>query len=101
MQSKNKLVNEQLERGFDSMQSENKGEQGLETANFQVQGLSCSCEGQIVEKRVKSLKGVKSFSLNPITYKMKISYDPTLVTTEEIQKAVSKAGAKAVPLVTR
>ena len=83
------------------MRSENNGEQGLETANFQVQGLSCSCEGQIVEKRVKSLKGVKSFILNPITFKMKINYDPTLVTTEDIQKAVSKAGAKAVPLVTR
>lgn len=83
------------------MQNENKGEQGLGIANFKLEGLSCSCEAQIVEKRVKSLKGVKSYSLNPISYKMRVSYDPALVTVEEIQKAVSKAGAKAVLLVTQ
>jgi len=78
------------------MPNENKDEEGLQIANFKLEGLSCSCEAQIVEKRVKSLKGVKSYSLNPISYKMKISYEPALVTVEEIQKTVSKAGAKAV-----
>ncbi|TJX13706.1 heavy-metal-associated domain-containing protein [Tissierella creatinini] len=89
------------ERRFFKMQNENKEEQGLENVNFKLEGLSCSCEAQIVEKRVKALKGVKSYSLNPISYKMKIGYDPTLVTVEEIQKAVSKAGAKAVLLGTK
>jgi hypothetical protein len=32
---------------------------------------------------------------------MKISYDPALVTIEEIQRAISKGGAKAVLLPTR
>ena len=78
------------------MKNKNNGEQGFETITYQLQGLSCACEGQIVEKQLKKLKGVKSFSLNPITFKMKISYDPALVTTEAIQKAISKGGAKAV-----
>jgi Cu+-exporting ATPase len=78
------------------MKNENNNEQGFTTITYQLQGLSCACEGQIVEKRLKKLKGVSSFSLNPITFKMKISYDPALVTTEEIQKAISKGGAKAV-----
>lgn len=83
------------------MKNENNGEQGFATINFQLQGLSCACEGQIVEKQLKKLKGVNSFNLNPVTFKMKISYDPALVTTEEIQKAISKGGAKAVPLGAR
>jgi Cu+-exporting ATPase len=83
------------------MKNQNNGEQGLVTINFQLQGLSCACEGQIVEKRLKKLKGVNSFNLNPVTFKMKVSYDPALVTTEDIQKAISKGGAKAVPLPTR
>lgn len=83
------------------MKNENNSEYELKTVNFQIQGLSCACEGKIVEKQLKRLKGVKNFNLNPVTFKMKISYDPTLVTTEAIQKAVAKAGAKAVPLPTR
>ncbi|MFZ3131854.1 MAG: heavy-metal-associated domain-containing protein [Desulfosporosinus sp.] len=77
------------------MKNENNDEQGFATINFQLQGLSCACEGQIVEKKLKKLKGVKNFNLNPVTFKMKISYDPALVTTEEIQRAISKGGAKA------
>ena len=83
------------------MENENNGERGFTSINLQLQGLSCACEGQIVEKQLKKLKGVNSFNLNPVTFKMKISYDPALVTTEEIQRAISKGGAKAVLLPTR
>ena len=80
------------------MKNETSNEQGLAAVTYKLQGLSCACEGQIVEKQLNKLKGVKSFSLNPITYKMKISYDPALVTTEAIQKAISKGGAKPLPV---
>ena len=50
----------------------------------------------MVEKRVKSLKGVKSFSLNPITNQMKLTYDPSALSVQDIETAVKKAGAKAV-----
>ena len=83
------------------MQDNAKVDEGTQTASFRIEGLSCSCEGTIVEKRVKALKGVKSYLLNPITYKMKITYDPTAVTIDDIQKTVSKAGVKAVLLATR
>lgn len=83
------------------MKNEKKDEQGLATINFQLEGLTCACEGQIVEKRLRKLKGVDRFSLNPITFKTKISYDPERVTIEEIQKTILKGGAKAVPLPMR
>ncbi len=75
---------------------EKKVEDGLVTATFKIEGLSCSCEGEIVEKRVKSLHGVKSYSLNPVTYQMKLTYDPLTVSTQDIEKSVSKAGARAI-----
>lgn len=80
------------------MQNEMNEAKITEMVNFKIEGLSCSCEGQIIEKRLKSLKGVNSFSLNPITYQMKINYDPTMISIEEIQKTVAKAGVKAVLL---
>lgn len=76
--------------------SETKRPDGMNSAAFRIDGMSCSCEGQMVEKRVKSLKGVKSLSLNPITNQMKLIYDPSFLTINDIEAAVKKAGAKAV-----
>jgi Cu+-exporting ATPase len=70
----------------------------LEIASFRIEGLGCSCEGQIVEKQVKSLHGIVAFGLNPITNKMKVSYNPSLVSIHDIEAAVKKAGVTAIPL---
>ncbi len=70
----------------------------LEIATFRIEGLSCSCEGQIVEKQVTSLHGISAFGLNPITKKMKVSYDPSIVSINDIEAAVKKAGVTAIPL---
>ncbi len=71
-------------------------QQGLQLVAFRIDGMSCSCEGVMVEKRVKSLEGVKDFSLNPITNQMKLTYDPSALSIKDIETAVKKAGAKAV-----
>ena len=77
---------------------ESKAGEGAVTLTFRIEGMSCSCEGQIVEKRVKSLKGIRGFSLNPITNQMRIVCDAAAVSVEDIQKSVSRAGVKAVLL---
>ena len=68
----------------------------METAEFKIVGMGCSCEGSIVEKRMKKLRGVESFLLNPFTNQMRVSFDPEAVTMADIQKTVAKAGVKAV-----
>ena len=68
----------------------------LEIATFRIEGLGCSCEGQIVEKQVKYLHGIVAFGLNPITNKMKVSYDPSIVSIQDIEAAVKKAGVTAI-----
>ncbi len=78
-----------------------KGSGGLDSVTFRIDGAGCSCEGQIVEKRVKALKGVKTFSLNSITNQMKLTYDPSALSVQDIQTAVKKAGANAVLLTSR
>jgi Cd2+/Zn2+-exporting ATPase len=70
----------------------------VEIATFRIEGLGCSCEGQIVEKQVKSLHGIVAFGLNPITFKMKVSYDPSKVSIHDIETAVKKAGVTAIPV---
>ncbi|MEN6549110.1 MAG: HAD-IC family P-type ATPase, partial [Armatimonadia bacterium] len=69
----------------------------LATVTFQIGGV-CSCEMQIVEKRVKALKGVRTLSLNSITNEMKLTYDPAALSVCDVQTAVKTAGASAVPM---
>jgi len=70
----------------------------VEIATFRIEGLGCSCEGQIVEKQVKFLHGIVAFGLNPITFKMKVSYDPSKVSIHDNETAVKKAGVTAIPV---
>ena len=81
----------------ENMERDMRAGDGLETANFKISGL-CSCEFKIIEKKMKKLKGVNDYSLNPITNQLKVTYDKTMVTVEDIQKSVSKAGGKATPM---
>lgn len=81
--------------------SDATGPAGLDTATYRIEGLGCACEGAIVEKRVKALKGMATFSLNPITNQMKLTFDPSLVSLREIEMAVKRAGATAVPVMSR
>ena len=64
----------------------------METVTFKIGGM-CSCEGPMVEKRLQRLKGVDSFSLNLIMNQLKVVYDPSMVSIEEIEKAAAKACA--------
>jgi copper chaperone CopZ len=66
----------------------------MENVTFRVTGMSCSCEGSIVEKRVKKLRGVGSWVLNPFTNQLRVFFDPEAVTIPDIQKTVAKAGVK-------
>lgn len=70
----------------------------METVTFAILGMGCSCEGKIVEKRVKALPGVESFILNPITNQMKLTYDPATLSIPEVEKTVRRAGVTAVLL---
>lgn len=76
------------------MESGKKNDQKAEVVTFKLEGLGCSCEAKIVEKRVKAMKGVNNFDINPISNRVKISYNPSLVSIEDIKKTVAKCGLK-------
>lgn len=62
---------------------------------FKLEGMGCSCEAKIVEKRLKALKGVKNYSINPISNWLKVTFDASLVTTDAIKKEIGKCGITA------
>jgi copper chaperone CopZ len=48
-----------------------------------------------VKKRLKGLKGVESYNINPVSNWVKVSYDSALVSTDDIKKSISKGGMTA------
>jgi len=66
------------------------------TASFGVSGMTCaSCAGT-VEGAIGELPGVEKASVNLVTEKARVVYDPFKVTPADIQKAVREAGYDVV-----
>ena len=77
------------------MTDEDQMKNEISTITFQLTGLSCSCEANMIEKRMKSLTGVKTYAINPVSNKIKVSFDPNQVGIQEIIKSIAKTGIKA------
>lgn len=75
--------------------SNNTSEKGIETVTLQIGGMNCSCEGSLIEKKMDSLVGIKSYDINAISKQIRISYDPSYVTILDIIRSVSETGMNA------
>ncbi|OIU68682.1 heavy metal translocating P-type ATPase [Rossellomorea aquimaris] len=67
----------------------------MEKKTFSVSGMTCASCVQSVEKTVGKLDGVKRSSVNLTTEKLVIEFDPSVVTSSDIKKAVSDVGYEA------
>ncbi|MCA1055709.1 heavy metal translocating P-type ATPase [Rossellomorea aquimaris] len=61
-----------------------------------IEGMTCASCSQTVEKATGKLPGVQESSVNLATEKLRITYDESEITLDEIKKAVDDAGYKAV-----
>ncbi|SDQ89497.1 heavy metal translocating P-type ATPase [Virgibacillus salinus] len=61
-----------------------------------IEGMTCASCAQSVEKSTGKLPGVKEASVNLATEKLKVDYDESSVSLEEIYGAVEQSGYKAV-----
>ena len=64
--------------------------------SFKIEGMTCASCVRAVERATSKLDGVTSANVNLATEKLTLEYDENKVTEEAIQKAVDKAGYKAV-----
>ena len=64
---------------------------------FDVKGMTCAACSAHVEKSVKKLEGVDSVAVSLLTNSMEVAFDPAVVSTEQICKAVASGGYSATP----
>ncbi len=60
-----------------------------------VRDISCATCGLAIEKQVKKIEGVEDVATAAMLNKVFIDYDPKLVDSMTIRKAVEKAGYKS------
>ena len=64
--------------------------------SLKIEGMTCASCAKAVERATKKLDGVTESNVNLATEKLTISYKPDKVTVADIEKAIEKAGYKAV-----
>ncbi len=70
----------------------------MTTEKFKITGMSCASCASHIEKAVRALPGVEKADVNLLGNSMSVGFDPSLLTVQDIQAAVSKAGYEAQPL---
>ena len=70
----------------------------VETTNktLKIEGMTCSACAKNIERATRKLNGVIESNVNFATEKLTISFEPSLVRTSDIKKAIEKAGYKAL-----
>ena len=70
----------------------------VQTTNktLKIEGMTCASCAKNIERVSKKLPGVMEADVNFATEKLTISFEPSLVRTGDIKKAIEKAGYKAV-----
>ena len=66
-----------------------------EALTLHVEGMDCSDESEIIEKKLKALKGIKGFNILLVSQEVKIQYDPASISAIDIIKAIAETGMKA------
>ena len=67
----------------------------MKTQIFNIEGMSCAACSSSIERVTRKMEGVSNSNVNLTTSKMTITYDNTLLSPEDIEIKVSKAGFKA------
>lgn len=72
-----------------------ENEDKAKSAVLLIEGMDCEDEVAIIERKMKSLKGLESFRVDLISQALRVQYDPALLSVQEIIKSIAETGMKA------
>ncbi|MCW4044406.1 MAG: cation-translocating P-type ATPase [Candidatus Bathyarchaeota archaeon] len=67
----------------------------MENANVQIEGMNSPTEVKLIEQKINALSGVESFSIDINTKQLRLSYNPSIVTLQDVIRSISETGMKA------
>jgi len=60
-----------------------------------VEGMDCADEVEIIDKKMKSLQGIRDYRVNLMNQSLNLAYEPSLVSAQDIIRAIAETGMKA------
>ncbi len=72
-----------------------EAEDKSKSAVLHIEGMDCEDEVSVIEKKMKSLKGLESFQVDLMSEALRVQYDPGLLSVQEIIKSIAETGMKA------
>ncbi|MBS7633454.1 cation-translocating P-type ATPase [Candidatus Bathyarchaeota archaeon] len=67
----------------------------MENANVQIEGMDSPTEVKLNEQKINALSGVENFSIDINTKQLHLSYNPSIVTLQDVIRSISETGMKA------
>lgn len=68
---------------------------GLETVTLQIQGMDCTCNADLLARKLTALAGVRGQEITPVIGQARIAFDPAVTSVQEIIRTVAETGMTA------
>jgi Cd2+/Zn2+-exporting ATPase len=68
---------------------------GLETVTLQIQGMDCTCNADLLARKLNALAGVRGHEITPVTGQARVAFDPAVTSVQEIVRTVAETGMTA------
>ncbi|MFQ6033559.1 MAG: heavy metal translocating P-type ATPase, partial [Candidatus Bipolaricaulia bacterium] len=75
-----------------------EGDRALE---LHIEGMCCEAEVELIRRKMRSLTGLGDFELDLIGERLRVFYDPALISAQDIIKAIAETGMRAAPVAKR
>jgi copper chaperone CopZ len=73
---------------------------GSERLRLQIVGLDCVACSLVIRRALEGVKGVRNVGVSYMMNLALVDYDPSVVSKEEIMKAVKKTGYDVISMAT-
>jgi len=92
---RDKINRQTVVRAVEKLGHKVEAEDKTKPAVLHIEGMDCEDEVSLIEKKMKSLKGLESFQVDLMSEALRVRYDPGLLSVQEIIKSVAETGMKA------
>lgn len=80
---------------------EQENKRVTETITLNIEGMDSSREASLIEKRLGSLAGIVNYDVNTNSKQVRVFYDPSRVTVQDIIRSIPETGMNASLVQTR
>src|SRR3990172_13077951 len=67
----------------------------MKETTIYIEDMCCENEARVVKASVQDMNGIKGCDVNLVSRSLKVSYDPSLISLNDLLKAIGKTGMKA------